>query len=386
MTERSGGGPIRRKRRDKEAAEPAASPAQTTPPAEDATPAEAPPTSETPESSGPRRAAFVPGGSSDSGGPTVIRRTGVGRRVFEPDTPRRNSGPPARGGGKGGPPRGRSTGPPRGGDRRGGPPGRGTGSRAPGASGAKAVNKAAQKAAEQEQAKKLAEDKGIPPVHALRVVRNEVSLNDVLKALMRKDRAARLVERDGLDPGLAGQVASGHLTRERALELQRIRTHRSHRIDRDALKIAEVEQHPVGVLLFDQGWLIGIIGEARTYEFDLKSGEDGTTTVVQKHDVKMVCSPSAVPGLQSACGEDTRLKDTGLGGTADREERVRPADADMLDLIDDETPVSLIMRDGETYAGVIRSFGRWDLELEVDGGHRANVLFHALHKSTSWPV
>ncbi len=394
MSERKDGGPIRRKRRDKDADEApakpdaadglagkakaaAAAPADEPAPGTDAGPADA-----------PRRAVYVPGGEGDGGGPTVIRRSLAGRRVFEPDSPRRTA--PAggeRGGPRSGPPRGRGGPPQGGGDRRGGPPGRGGDRRGgPAARGARPVNKALAKAAEQDKARQLAEDKGIPQVHALRVVREEVTLNDVLKALMRKERAARLVELDGLEPGLAGQVASGHLTRERALELQRIRAHRAHRIDRDALKIAEVEQLPVGILAFDGEWKVGIIGEARTYEFDFRSTDDPTVTVIQKHDVKMVCRPEAIPGLLAAAGQDERLKTEGLAGTADREERIRPGDSEMLDLIEAGTPVSLIMRDGERYDGLIRSFGRWDLELEVDGGHRANVLFHALHKKTSWPV
>ena len=36
------------------------------------------------------------------------------------------------------------------------------------------------------------------------------------------------------------------------------------------------------------------------------------------------------------------------------------------------------MRDGDVLQGNVRSFGRWDVELEV-GGASVHVLFHSLH-------
>ena len=238
-------------------------------------------------------------------------------------------------------------------------------------------------AKQQETAKKLAVDKGIPQVHALRVVRGEVSLNVVLKNLMRKERATRLIEQDGLEPGLAGQVASGHLSRQRALELQKIRLFRKHRIDRDALKLAEIDCSPVGVGCFDGSWTLGTVVEARTYEFDIVI-EDGETRLIQKHDVKLVCAAEAVEALREGEIVDEAIRDAGLRGTADRGERVRPQDARLLALIDSDEEIDLVLRDGSQYRGRVRSFGRWDMSIEVEGAGQVTVLFHALHKSNTW--
>ena len=135
-------------------------------------------------------------------------------------------------------------------------------------------------ARQQEAARELAADKGIPQVHALRVIRGEVSLAIVLKGLQRKERATRLIESDGLEPGLAGQVASGHLSRERALELQRIRMFRKERIDRDALKLAELNTAEVAVGCFDGSWFVGKVAEARTYEVDFVLTEGDETRLI----------------------------------------------------------------------------------------------------------
>jgi len=239
-------------------------------------------------------------------------------------------------------------------------------------------------AKQQETARQLAADKGIPQVHALRVVRGEVSLNVILKNLMRKERATRLVEKDGLEPGLAGQVASGHLSRERALELQRIRTFRKHRIDRDALKLAEIGELMIGVGCFDGSWAAGQVLEARTYEFDLSPLGGGDKKLLQKHDVKLVCMAPVVEQLRALEVYDDAIREAGLGGTADRSERVRPTDARMLQLIESKEPVTCMLRDGSSLRGSLRSFGRWDMAIEVEGIGEVTILFHSLHKSNAW--
>jgi hypothetical protein len=233
-------------------------------------------------------------------------------------------------------------------------------------------------------ARKLAVDKGIPQVHALRIIRGEVSLNAILKNLMRKERATRLVERDGLEPGLAGQVASGHLSRQRALELQQIRTFRKHRIDRDALKLAEISQSMIGVGCFDGSWAAGQILEARTYEFDLAPLAGGETQLIQKHDVKLVCLAADVERLREVEVYHDAIREAGLGGTADRSERIRPTDGRMLQLIDTKEVVECVLRDGSSFRGSLCSFGRWDMAIEVEGVGGVTILFHSLHKSNTW--
>ena len=241
-------------------------------------------------------------------------------------------------------------------------------------------------ARQQEEARKLALDKGIPQVHALRVIRGEVSLSIVMKDLMRKEHATSLIEQDGLEPGLAGQVASGHLSRERALELQRIRSFRKERIDRDALKLAEINEAEIGVGCFDGSWFVGRVTEARTYECDFVETEGDAKRLIQKHDVKVVCAAEIVQDLRKVEQVLDAVRDAGLAGTADRSERVRPTDARLLHLIDEAETINCVLRDGSGYVGRVRSFGRWDMSIDVEGAGEITVLFHALHKSNTWAI
>ncbi len=366
-------GPIRRKagerKRAQEERQRAQRPEPAAPPSQDAASAEPTP---------------KPAPTDGKTAPTRAKAP-MGRRVFDPGgdrrgpSPRPASGPGARAVGRG------SSGPPKGGGRRDRTP-EATAPAPPPTPQASARAKA--KLVEQEEARELAKDKGIPLVHALRVVRGEATLNDVLKALMRKERAQRLVERDGLDPGLAGQVASGHLSRERALLIQRIRQHRSHRIDRDVVKVAEIDELSVAIRAFDEHWIAGRVLEARTYEFDFRpDGPEGAVMPVitlQKHNIKCVCPSDRLAQVRDAESVDEEAKARGLAGTADRGERVRPSDERMMELLESKAPIVCLLRDGDRYDGTIRSFGRWDLDLDIGEDTVITVLFHALHPETPW--
>ncbi|MEZ4265377.1 MAG: hypothetical protein R3F39_03280 [Myxococcota bacterium] len=310
----------------------------------------------------PDRVATLPGAGA--------AKRPAGRRVFDPSGGRSISAPPPSGKPRKGP---------------GAPAKAGAGGKGAG-KGGKDARPVSGDAEEQERAKALATEKGIPQVHALRVLRGEITLNDVLKALMRKERAQRLVEKDGLDPGLAGQVASGHLSRERAILVQRIRKHRPHRIDRDALKLAEAGKTPIAFQTFEHPWVVGLISEARTYEFDVRveGATDGGPVTVQKHDVKLVAQPDQVAGVDAASEVEPSVGQEKLGGTADRASRVRPEDAALIELVESAQVVRCVLRDGQLLVGAIQSFGRWDFDLKLQNGAVVTVMFHAVHPASRW--
>jgi len=233
------------------------------------------------------------------------------------------------------------------------------------------------------QAQKLAKDKGVPLVHAYRILKGQASLNDVLKGMMRKERFDQLVAREGIDRELAGQVASGHLPKQRAVLLTRMRTLRKQKLHIDGIKAAELEKKRVALDLFGKGWTIGRVRAARPYDFDFLA--DGAEKVDKyfKHDVKALCQVEDLEPTTRASSQDERIVALSLGATEDREQRIRPEDDLMLRFIDDQRIVRFTMRDGEQILGRLRSFGRWDAELVLDGGEVITVFFHGLHKSSA---
>jgi len=232
------------------------------------------------------------------------------------------------------------------------------------------------------QAQKLAKEKGVPLVHAYRILKGQTTLNDVLKGMMRKERFEQLVAREGVDRELAGQVASGHLPKQRAVLLTRMRTLRKQKLHIDGIKAAEVEKRKIGVSVFGRGWMLGRVRAARPYDFDFLPDGAEKSDKLFKHDVKAVCTAEDFEATQGACEIDSAIKDLGLAQTEDREQRVRPSDDTMLHFIDDQRIVRFTMRDGEQILGRLRSFGRWDAELVLEGGELVTVFFHGLHATS----
>lgn len=230
-----------------------------------------------------------------------------------------------------------------------------------------------------EEAQKLARDKGVPIVHAYRILKGQATLNDVLKAMMRKERFEQLINREGIDRELAGQVASGNLPKQRALTLTRMRTLRGPKLHVDAITAAAAEPNAVAISVFGAGWLVGRVKSARLYDFDFLIDGAGAAMTFFKHDAKALCVASELEAVKACASVDDAVASQGLAGTEDRAARVRPEDEWMLKLVEDERIVRFTMRDGEAYVGQLRSFGRWDGELVLPGGECVSVFFHGLH-------
>jgi hypothetical protein len=199
---------------------------------------------------------------------------------------------------------------------------------------------------------------------------------------MRKERFESLVAREGIDRELAGQVASGHLSKQRATLLTRMRTLRKQKLHIDGIKAAEVDKRRVAVDIFGKGWLLGRVRTARPYDFDfLPDGADKPDRYF-KHDAKAICVAEDFDAARRATSVDEAVRAEGLAATEDRGARIRPEDDIMLRFIDDQRIVRFTMRDGEQLLGRLRSFGRGDAELVLDGGEIVTVDFHALHQSS----
>lgn len=236
-----------------------------------------------------------------------------------------------------------------------------------------------EKLALKNKAQDLAKEKNIPLIHAYRILKGQTTLNDVLKAMMRKERFEQMISREGIDRELAGQVASGHLSKQRAVLLTRMRTLRKQKLHIDGIKAAEIEKQRIAVDFFGQGWVIGRVRNVRPYEFDFFSEQAEKSERFFKHDVKALCAADDIDAAKKAGSVDDAVKAEGLAATEDRAARVRPDDETLLRAIETNRIVRFTMRDGELLLGRIRSFGRWDAELCLENGELVTVFFHGLH-------
>jgi len=229
------------------------------------------------------------------------------------------------------------------------------------------------------KAQVLSKEKTIPLIHAYRILKGQTTLNEVLKGMMRKERFEQMIARDGIDRELAGQVASGHLSKQRALLLTRMRTLRKQKLHIDGIKAAEIEKIRVGLDIFGQGWVAGRVRNVRPYEFDFFSETAEKSERYFKHDVKAMCVADELDAVRKATSIDEAIQAAGLAATEDRAERIKPEDEVLLKAIESNVIVRFTMRDGELVLGRVRSFGRWDAEVCLETGEIVTVFFHGLH-------
>lgn len=245
-----------------------------------------------------------------------------------------------------------------------------------------ADKKTPEKVEERKKAQELSERTGVPLWGAFRVVRGELTLNELLKSMLRREKFQRL-QKDGLDPDLAGHVASGSLPDWRAAVLQEMRTAGRSKFTRDRVEMACREKLPIAIWRFGaDDWEVGGVARARTYDFDLAVDGKDDTEIVFKHDVKMVCNPDDLEPIRDARRFDKKVLQQGLAASKERKDRFRPTDEQLSKLREQAGEVRWIFRDGTAIGGRVHAFGRWDMDMFVPGDAPATLFFHALHPST----
>ena len=234
---------------------------------------------------------------------------------------------------------------------------------------------------EQLAARELAEKSGVPLWGAYRVIRGDITLNQLLKSMMRREKFRKLQSNDGLDADLAGHVANDSLSMWRAKMLQDMRGAGRSKFTRDRIAIAHSEKLAISMWCFaSQGWTTGTIVRCRTYDFDFKS-QEGETTKLFKHDIKLLCHPDDLTGVKSMCDVRGDVESEGLSASKKREDRYRPKDEQLEKAKSEGRIIRWVFRDGSTVQGSVFAFGRWDLDI-IANGSTATLFFHALHSNT----
>ncbi|HIA05004.1 MAG TPA: hypothetical protein EYN06_08545 [Myxococcales bacterium] len=234
---------------------------------------------------------------------------------------------------------------------------------------------------EQQAARELAEKSGVPLWGAYRVIRGEITLNQLLKSMMRREKFRKLQSQDGLDSDLAGHVANDTLPIWRAKMLQEMRGAGRSKFSRDRIAIAHSQKLAISMWCFgSEEWETGHIIRCRTYDFDFRS-EQGKNSKYFKHDIKLLCHPDDLKGIQALSDVSTGIVDLGLKASKSRDDRYRPSDQQLEQAKLHGKAIKWVFRDGTMITGAVFAFGRWDLDL-ISRGSSATLFFHALHPET----
>jgi hypothetical protein len=235
----------------------------------------------------------------------------------------------------------------------------------------------------EEEAKKAAElsaRTGVPLWGAYRIVRGELTLNDLLQTLIRREKFEKL-QKSGLDADLAGHVVHGSLDEWRASVLMDNRKAGRRRFSDDRIESTGQTGGQLGVWRFGSDMQVGAVVKARTYDFDFQPEGAAEATLVFKHDVKAVCAAEMAATIAAARRFEKKIVQEGLGASRDRKDRYRPTEELLARALASTTPIRCVFRDGTALEGRVKAFGRWDLDLVV-GTAEVTVFFHALHSAT----
>lgn len=223
------------------------------------------------------------------------------------------------------------------------------------------------------EAHELVQRSGIPFPAALRVVRGEATLDQVLKQLLNQE-VRRSLEARGMPPALAGQVAKGFLGEGKAWDAFRAMQHPSYAPERSLLKEACAAGQELALELFGEGTVLGVPTQVDKYDFHV-AGAGGAERTIHKHDVKWAAPVEAVDlirGCRTVVDELARL---GLKGSREMKDRLRLERSEKLDLLDRNRRLRLVCRDGDVLVGTLVWASRYELGLRLadDAGRSAEV-------------
>jgi len=234
-------------------------------------------------------------------------------------------------------------------------------------------------AAEREKVAALAQRSGISAKDALRVVRGQVTLNQVLEEMFLRQRVRRMVDQ-GIRIDLAGQVVRGRLPPDRARQCQELWD-----FQQAGFKRQQWKEWPPGtaVGLFCHGrepFEVRLLDVER-YALVVE-GPEGADRI-PKDQVLGYCLAADLPTARSFFLPGDGLED--LGPSRSLADRWRPTVTQALEWARLRGPVRFRLRNGQTVRGLVRRAALFGIELEVQGV-RLVLMTHALRRDPPYEV
>ena len=223
----------------------------------------------------------------------------------------------------------------------------------------------------------LTKEAGLPTNLAHQVALGNITLNDVVERLAKRDRVDALTRKHELPKSLATQIALGQADLDQVLIKRRLAAHLEANRDRSSLAAAAANNTLVVLGVHDAGLLRGHIREVGQYEvhLNLDSGESAT---VHKLRVKYMTDDVHAKGARNQIRRDK-----------ERPERCEPiwkpqdrygcSDRRLFGFIDEQAEVQVTLLEGEVLRGLPSWMGRWDFGMVLPKKKAEIIIFrHAL--------
>ncbi len=215
------------------------------------------------------------------------------------------------------------------------------------------------------------------------MVRGEATANDLLARMALEDQARLLERQHGLPHALAVQVAMGHADLAQVLARRRCEA----RIAQDQAHTGLVAGTTRVVARWGRGASPVHVERVGTYEVVLRAA-DGTVEEVRKTSLVYTCDPDAHRRVRNAIAWDAARKAASVEPALRPQDRWGVPDRRLATLAEAETPVRVLLAEGEGFTGVLTRVGRYEIELALRGGARLSIFRHAmvgLHEAVASP-
>ena len=228
------------------------------------------------------------------------------------------------------------------------------------------------------EVERLQEQMGLPREVALRVAREEITLNQVLEDMASRDRADMLMRRHGLDRALATQIAKGQADLERVLTRRRLASHLALNADRSCLVDAHKEGRAWRFSLLGQRQVTARVVELDQYEVSLHAAGAEEPEAIHKLQFKLAWRPEQDKQVRRGFRTDKALRASPRDPASRPQDRYGCSNRRLFGWMEAETPISVTTLEGDIVQGAVSWFGRYEFGITVKGKAEVVVFRHAL--------
>ena len=233
------------------------------------------------------------------------------------------------------------------------------------------------KAQAKRKAERLVRDAGIPHNLAWQVATGDLSLNEVLERLARKDKVDGLMRRFGLPKSQATQVALGQADLDSLLKKKRLEEEMTRSRERSFLLEAAHGGIPVVVGLHGRRIQKGHVKGVDRYEFSFQDRGASEPESVHKLQVKWACIGDDELKVRKAHKKDP-ARDADAEPVWKPQDRYGCPDKRLFGFLDDGDQVVVTLLEGDRFTGQVTWMGRWEFGMELKKGASVVIFRHAL--------
>ena len=264
------------------------------------------------------------------------------------------------------------------------PKGRQTGQGRKGPQGGRRQGKGARRKASvppklAKKAEEIAQRTGLGRRDAMRVASGKVTVQQVLKEMLVREKLKAEVAKGELDSMYVPAIVGRQMTLDRAKFLTRLLKDEAWRSTASILDELAESGRERAFVLFGRDPFVAKIARISKYDVWFQIGEGGEPEQIEKHNIIVSCAVEELDELEGATQFDDAVRSKHLGASVSYKDRFRSDKEVLYRYHLSGEPIRVTFRDGRVLTGQVGWFGRWEFELKVSDTCKPVVFRHAMY-------